>query len=291
MSEKEALIIESHNACQLRCCHCRGKSPTSDFIDVITKTDLANMIPVEALMQLLTRMSEQELLSHFAAIRLAGTCEPTLHPELPSIIEGLLSTTSDQEQCEICLITNGVSFPSGVYDENEMERFFQSRFGFKASPKNFILIFSADPEHLASYQLRRKTIARITQQQARAEYKQIISNLITYFGSKNVLAQLRFNAVKPMTKDEEEYRQMIRRMFSIPDPIRVDLLRKAIYAPRQETLLNAVDLRDSIEPPSNRERCWFLTQVDGELVVYPSIAAKGYGLNAYTVEDFMEAIA
>ncbi len=287
MKWPEALIINNHTMCNLRCAHCQG--PNAESMNVVLETPkrLPNRITFEEMVEVVGFLNDNNLIGNdrITAIRFGGNwSEPTLDPELPKKLNFLLGQTENTD-CRICVITNGVDIPSGNYDEKAMRAYFEVNFGFENFPPRFSLAVSIDGEHLSSYARRRSLEAGVSATEAQKEYLEKVANLVHHADLHGNVNNLGFNAVEPVNAPVN-FCEDVRRNFRIPDTFNLSTLRRAIYTPKQEGLVDAVNLAGTAEPPKNCERCYFLTKRGGKVVLFPDIASFGYNTNPVPFRDF-----
>lgn len=287
MKWPEALIVDNHTMCNLRCAHCQGPNAESKKIVIETPEKLPNRITFEEMAEVVEFLNDKNLIGNdrISAIRFGGNwSEPTLDPELSKKLSFLLEHTKNTD-CRICVITNGISAPSGDYAKNAMREYFENNFGFENFPPGFSLAVSIDDEHLSSYTRRRLLEAGVSTVDARSEYLEKVANLVHHAELHGNVDNLSFNAVEPVDAPDDFCGNM-RRNFAIPDTFNLSTLRRAIYTPQQEELTGAVNLAGTAEPPANCERCYFLTKRKGKVVLFPDIASFGYNKNPLPFRDF-----
>lgn len=281
------VVIDNHIGCQLVCAHCWGPRASERRPPLRTPEELPNLISFDEFREAITAI-HRRLGDKITYITFGGNwCEPTLDQSLKQKIDFLLKETGFR----VVVITNGVNIPQGEYDLEKMKNYFLSNFGFPVPPERFSLIMSVDDEHLSSYQKKRQAESGLCEEDAEIEYLSKIANLVRYAEENGIVERICFNTVKPEDlTDEETFIRRVRDRFGIPDSFKIGVLRRSIYAKRQEGLSNAVVINGT-DSPHNKAFCYFLTKRGGKLWVHCGISDFGHKRNPKSVEDFIEELS
>lgn len=286
----KALIIEGFRLCNLICEHCQGtkRALTGNYL-LTPPVSLPAEITLEELKEVVTNFKDRGLFGadRITAIRFGGEwSEPTLDSRLSEKIQYLLNEVPGLQT--ITVFTNGVTLSHADYSNESMRKWFLDRFGFDQPPGKFILTLSVDDYHLASYQSRRKREKNVQSQDSEREYKEKIINLIHYFQEMDCNVHLIINFVKSAL-DDDDFEQIQRRKFNIPQDLYCHCLRKAIYSPFQSQIMGAIDLVPTAESPSKGEVNVYMRKSlkhKGKILLYPSIADFGYDKNGLPFNEF-----
>lgn len=281
------VVIDNHIGCQLVCAHCQGPRASERRPPLRILEKLPNLISFDEFREAIGAIY-QSLGNKINQITFGGNwCEPTLDQSLKQKIDFLLKETDFR----VFVITNGVNIPQGEYDREKMKNYFLKNFGFPAPPERFFLCLSVDDEHLSSYQKKRKVESEISEKEAEKEYLSKIANLVRYAEENGIVGRIGFNTVKPEDlTDEVTFIKRVRDRFGIPDSFQIYVLRRSVYAKRQEGLSDAVVLNGT-QAPFNKALCFFLTKRARKLFVYSGISDFGYRRNSISVDEFIEKLS
>lgn len=285
-----SLIIEPHKVCPWSCPHCTsigkekritfeteyGISQLHHLCNIISQYDLTNI--------------EQYGNRAITHIRFGGiTCEPTCDPRCAEKTQVVLSYLNETNSY-FWVITNMINFPSGEYNEAEIEEYYLKNFGLTHPGINSHFVFrpSIDIDHELAYIYYRMSQG-VDEPTAYREYRQMLQNLFKHAIENEYVDQVVLGAVSPISELDTNI-EFYRKRYQIPEEFELGLLGLSIYAEDQTDFKDAKNLIGRNATPSGKETCLFVGTRDGKATLYRNIADMAGKQNPCNINDLPEIL-